>query len=104
MHRRRARAVAGIGLADALGDDLIALDQGAVRRLRTHRAAPAADAKPRNMAAGVLLVHEAGGRYRDLACRDGIPASGNLIAGTLNVVKAMVDAIGANASPTPLKA
>lgn len=56
------------------------------------------------MAAGVLLVHEAGGRYRDLACRDGIPASGNLIAGTLNVVKAMVDAIGANASPTPLKA
>jgi myo-inositol-1(or 4)-monophosphatase len=45
-----------------------------------------------------------GGRYCDLAGRAGLPANGNLIAGNLNVVKAMVDAIGANASPTPLKA
>ncbi|MGN6226586.1 MAG: inositol monophosphatase family protein [Dyella sp.] len=60
--------------------------------------------KPWDMAAGVLLVHEAGGRYCDFAGRDGIPDSGNLIAGNLNVAKAMVDAIGANATPTLLKA
>lgn len=60
--------------------------------------------KPWDMAAGVLLVHEAGGRYCDFAGRDGLPASGNLIAGNLNVAKAMVDAIGANATPTLLKA
>lgn len=60
--------------------------------------------KPWDMAAGVLLVREAGGRYCDFAGRDGIPASGNLIAGNLNVAKAMVDAIGANATPTLLKA
>jgi len=60
--------------------------------------------KPWDMAAGVLLVHEAGGRYCDFAGRDGIPASGNLIAGNLNVAKAMVDAIGAQATPTLLKA
>jgi myo-inositol-1(or 4)-monophosphatase len=44
-----------------------------------------------------------GGRYCDFAGRDGIPASGNLIAGNLNVAKAMVDAIGTNATPTRLK-
>jgi myo-inositol-1(or 4)-monophosphatase len=60
--------------------------------------------KPWDMAAGVLLVHEAGGRYCDFAGRDGIPASGNLIAGNLNVAKAMVDAIGQQATPTLLKA
>ncbi|MDE2317786.1 MAG: inositol monophosphatase, partial [Xanthomonadaceae bacterium] len=32
--------------------------------------------KPWDMAAGVLLVHEAGGRYCDFAGRDGIPESG----------------------------
>jgi Archaeal fructose-1,6-bisphosphatase and related enzymes of inositol monophosphatase family len=60
--------------------------------------------KPWDMAAGVLLVHEAGGRYCDFAGRDGIPASGNLIAGNLNVAKAMVDAIGAQATPPLLRA
>ncbi len=60
--------------------------------------------KPWDMAAGVLLVREAGGRYCDFAGRDGIPESGNLIAGNLNVAKAMVDAIGAQATPTLLKA
>jgi myo-inositol-1(or 4)-monophosphatase len=60
--------------------------------------------KPWDMAAGVLLVHEAGGRYCDFAGRDGIPASGNIIAGNLNVVKAMVDAIGQQATPALLKA
>jgi myo-inositol-1(or 4)-monophosphatase len=60
--------------------------------------------KPWDMAAGVLLVHEAGGRYCDFAGRDGIPASGNIVAGNLNVAKAMVDAIGQQATPVLLKA
>ena len=60
--------------------------------------------KPWDMAAGVLLVHEAGGRYCDFAGRDGIPESGNIIAGNLNVAKAMVDAIGQQATPGLLKA
>jgi myo-inositol-1(or 4)-monophosphatase len=60
--------------------------------------------KPWDMAAGVLLVREAGGRYGDFAGRDGIPASGNIIAGNLHVAQAMVDAIGANATPALLKA
>jgi myo-inositol-1(or 4)-monophosphatase len=59
--------------------------------------------KPWDMAAGVLLVREAGGRYGDFAGRDGIPASGNIIAGNLHVAQAMVDAIGANATPALLK-
>lgn len=60
--------------------------------------------KPWDMAAGVLLVHEAGGRYCDFAGRDGIPASGNIVAGNLNVAKAMVDAIGQQSTPGLLKA
>ena len=60
--------------------------------------------KPWDMAAGVLLVHEAGGRYCDFAGRDGLPASGNIIVGNLNVAKAMVDAIGQQATPALLKA
>lgn len=60
--------------------------------------------KPWDMAAGVLLVREAGGRYCDFAGRDGIPASGNIIAGNLHVTQAMVDAIGAQATPPLLKA
>ncbi len=60
--------------------------------------------KPWDMAAGVLLVHEAGGRYCDFAGRDGIPESGNIVAGNLNVAKAMVDAIGPQATPRLLKA
>ena len=60
--------------------------------------------KPWDMAAGVLLVHEAGGRYCDFAGRDGIPESGNIVAGNLHVAKAMVDAIGQQATPELLKA
>jgi myo-inositol-1(or 4)-monophosphatase len=60
--------------------------------------------KPWDLAAGVLLVHEAGGRYCDFAGRDGIPGSGNIVAGNLNVTKAMVDAIGQQATPVLLKA
>jgi myo-inositol-1(or 4)-monophosphatase len=56
------------------------------------------------MAAGVLLVREAGGRYCDFAGRDGIPESGNIVAGNLNVAQAMVDAISANATPRLLMA
>ncbi|WP_126539581.1 inositol monophosphatase family protein [Aerosticca soli] len=60
--------------------------------------------KPWDMAAGALLVQEAGGRYGDLAGRDGLPASGNLLAGNLPVAKAMVEVIGAHATPALLKA
>ncbi|TAM32938.1 MAG: inositol monophosphatase, partial [Rhodanobacter sp.] len=60
--------------------------------------------KPWDMAAGVLLVREAGGGCCDFAGRDGIPASGNIIAGNLHVAKAMVDAIGQHATPELLKA
>ncbi|WEN14687.1 inositol monophosphatase family protein [Rhodanobacter sp. AS-Z3] len=59
--------------------------------------------KPWDLAAGVLLVHEAGGRYCDFAGRDGIPESGNIVAGNLNVAKALVDAIGQQATPALLK-
>jgi myo-inositol-1(or 4)-monophosphatase len=62
--------------------------------------------KPWDMAAGVLLVRGDGAppRYCDFAGRDGIPESGNIIAGNLNVAKAMVDAIGQQATPGLLKA
>lgn len=60
--------------------------------------------KPWDMAAGVLLVREAGGRYGDFAGRDGIPASGNIIAGNLHVVQAMTEIIGAKSTPPLLKA
>ncbi len=60
--------------------------------------------KPWDMAAGVLLVREAGGRCCDFAGRDGIPESGNIVAGNLHVAKAMVDAIGPQATPALLKA
>lgn len=60
--------------------------------------------KPWDMAAGALLVREAGGRCCDFAGRDGIPDSGNIIAGNLNVAQAMVDAIGTHATPRLLMA
>lgn len=57
-----------------------------------------------DMAAGCLLVREAGGRYCDFAGRDGIPASGNLIAGNLHVVAQMIEAIAPALTPELLKA
>ena len=51
------------------------------------------------MAAGCLLVHEAGGRYRDFVGRDGIPENGNIIAGGHKVADAMVKAIAAHVTP-----
>ncbi len=47
--------------------------------------------KPWDMAAGCLLVREAGGTFTDLAGRDGLPASGHLVAGNHHQVRAMVD-------------
>lgn len=46
-----------------------------------------------DMAAGCLLVREAGGRYCDMAGRDGIPESGNLVAGNHKVVSDLVNTI-----------
>jgi myo-inositol-1(or 4)-monophosphatase len=55
--------------------------------------------QPWDMAAGCLLVREAGGKFCDFAGRDGMPANGNLIAGNLTVAAAMAKIISAKASP-----
>ena len=55
--------------------------------------------QPWDMAAGCLLVREAGGKYCDFAGRDGLPASGNLVAGNHHITAAMVKVITANATP-----
>jgi myo-inositol-1(or 4)-monophosphatase len=60
--------------------------------------------KPWDMAAGVLLVREAGGRYCDFAGRDGIPESGNIVAANLNVAQGMLDVMAQQATPALLKA
>jgi myo-inositol-1(or 4)-monophosphatase len=54
---------------------------------------------PWDMAAGCLLVREAGGKFCDFAGRDGMPASGNLVAGNHHITAAMVKVITANATP-----
>ena len=46
----------------------------------------------------------AGARSGRTLPRNGIPESGNIIAGNFNVAKAMVDAIGQQATPALLKA
>ncbi len=46
-----------------------------------------------DMAAGCLLVHEAGGRYCDLTGRDGLPESGNLVAANHMLAGQIVEAI-----------
>jgi myo-inositol-1(or 4)-monophosphatase len=55
--------------------------------------------KPWDMAAGCVLVREAGGRYADFIGRPGFPESGNLLAGNVAVVDAMVKAIAAELTP-----
>ncbi len=55
--------------------------------------------KPWDMVAGCLLIREAGGKYCDFAGREGIPASGNIVAGTLPVATAMVKVISAKSTP-----
>jgi len=52
-----------------------------------------------DMAAGCLLVREAGGRYCDFTGRDGIPQTGNLVAGNVHVANAMVKAIAPEVTP-----
>ncbi len=59
--------------------------------------------KPWDMAAGCLLVREAGGRYCDFAGRDGLPASGNIVAGNHHIVEQMVEAIAPALTPELLK-
>ncbi len=52
-----------------------------------------------DMAAGCVLVREAGGRYCDFVGRDGLPESGHLIAGNVAVAGAMVKAIAPELTP-----
>lgn len=59
--------------------------------------------KPWDMAAGCLLVREAGGTYCDFAGRDGLPASGNLLAGNARLCTDMVKTIGPHLPPELLK-
>jgi myo-inositol-1(or 4)-monophosphatase len=55
--------------------------------------------KPWDMAAGCLLVREAGGRHCDFVGRDGMPKSGHLLAGNIKVVDAIIKAIGPELTP-----
>jgi myo-inositol-1(or 4)-monophosphatase len=58
--------------------------------------------RPWDMAAGCLLVREAGGRYCDFAGRDGLPESGNLVAGSHKVAFAMVQTMAPALTPVLL--
>ncbi|MGH8041181.1 MAG: inositol monophosphatase family protein [Rudaea sp.] len=58
--------------------------------------------KPWDMAAGCLLVREAGGHFCDFSGKDGLPANGNLVAGNHYLTAAMVKIIAANATPALL--
>lgn len=55
--------------------------------------------KPWDMAAGCLLVREAGGAFCDFTGRDGIPDSGNLVAGNHHVSGGIVKTIGPELTP-----
>jgi myo-inositol-1(or 4)-monophosphatase len=55
--------------------------------------------KPWDMVAGCVMLREAGGKYCDFAGKDGIPATGNIIAGNLPVAAAMTKIISANSNP-----
>jgi len=57
---------------------------------------------PWDMAAGVLLVREAGGQCSDFAGKAGMPENGNLIAGNHFVAAAMAKVISAHSPPTLL--
>ncbi|MBB3225656.1 myo-inositol-1(or 4)-monophosphatase [Luteibacter sp. Sphag1AF] len=60
--------------------------------------------QPWDMAAGALLVREAGGVYGDFAGREGLPANGNIIAANHKIAAAMTQVIGAHATPRLLQA
>ena len=55
--------------------------------------------KPWDLAAGVLMVREAGGRVTDFRGDAGFMASGNVVAANLKVGDAMLAAIGPELSP-----
>ncbi|HEX7342285.1 MAG TPA: inositol monophosphatase family protein [Rhodanobacteraceae bacterium] len=50
--------------------------------------------KPWDIAAGCLLVREAGGTFTDMAGRNGLPDSGHLVAGNHHLTQAMVNVAG----------
>ena len=52
-----------------------------------------------DMAAGCLLVREAGGRYCDFTGRDGVPENGNLVAGNVHVANAMIRTMAPEVTP-----
>jgi myo-inositol-1(or 4)-monophosphatase len=54
---------------------------------------------PWDMAAGCLLVREAGGRYCDFMGRDGLPGTGNLVAGNVLVANAMIKTMAPEVTP-----
>jgi myo-inositol-1(or 4)-monophosphatase len=60
--------------------------------------------KPWDMAAGCLLVREAGGRFGDFAGREGIPESGHLVAANHKVAFALVQRAGETLPPELLRA
>ena len=60
--------------------------------------------QPWDMAAGVLLVREAAGQCTDFAGRNGMPDSGNVIAGNHFIAAAMAKVIGDQAPPALLRA
>lgn len=55
--------------------------------------------KPWDIAAGCLLVREAGGTFTDMAGRNGLPASGNLIAGNHHIAPAMAEVAAKTLTP-----
>lgn len=60
--------------------------------------------KPWDMTAGCLLVREAGGSYCDFAGREGVPASGNLIAGNHKLMQEIVKTSAPHLTPALLRA
>jgi len=58
--------------------------------------------KPWDMVGGCVILREAAGHYCDFAGRDGIPASGNIVAGNHFITGAMVKVIGSHATPALL--
>ncbi|NII11536.1 inositol monophosphatase family protein [Oleiagrimonas sp. C23AA] len=60
--------------------------------------------KPWDIAAGCLLVREAGGVYTDCAGRDGLPERGNLIAGNHMVAQAVAKVAAEHLPPELLRA
>src|SRR4029077_8696080 len=60
--------------------------------------------KPWDMAAGCVIVREAGGHICDFAGRDGIPTGGHLTAGKHLLTAAMVKAIAPSAGAALLSA